>query len=379
MHMSQRKELTDLLASLVRVPSVTDDHARCREALEIAQAYLADAPNMTFTWDECAGSPSLIAGCNAKSAYEYDIILNAHLDVVDAPAELFEPVLEGDVMKGRGAFDMKSAATAILMALKEHAFSGSKLSVAAVLTTDEETGGENGVKYLTEHKNLRARCAVVPDGGGPDFALIVSQKGGMWIEVLYKGKSAHASTPEKGVNAILSFMEDYRKLEKEIARIPESTVSLSSIAGSGPAVNAVPDLCEAKLDMRSPHPEKLLAAAEVAFAKGDVRVIHRVSTFRINEDDPFTHAFVAAMEEATGREVMYKKETGGSDARHFADASIPTIAASIEGSGLHGLSERVSIPSIEDLQRTLEVFLAKAQVLCEQCASFLTKTNISAK
>ena len=76
---------------------------------------------------------STAAGCRSRSPRsaadaETTLLLHGHIDVVPGRPEQFEPRLDGDRLIGRGAYDMKGALAAMLLAvadLRERAGSGS--------------------------------------------------------------------------------------------------------------------------------------------------------------------------------------------------------------------------------------------------------------
>jgi succinyl-diaminopimelate desuccinylase len=100
------------------------------------------------------------------------------------------------------------------------------------------------------------------------LGILVGEKGLFWSKIVSKGKSAHGSRPEEGMNAINACMdaikiltdEPYPYTEDELLGKP--TLNLGVIRG-GIKINVVPAKCEARLDMRivkDQDPETLLKA-----------------------------------------------------------------------------------------------------------------------
>jgi acetylornithine deacetylase/succinyl-diaminopimelate desuccinylase-like protein len=103
------------------------------------------------------------------------LVLHNHIDVSDAgdprrwrhPA--FSAALDGPFLYGRGAFDMKSLATAQLLAVRDAAHRGGRprRSLVFLATGSEERGSELGAQWiLREHPELVERFwAVLTEGG----------------------------------------------------------------------------------------------------------------------------------------------------------------------------------------------------------------------
>jgi succinyl-diaminopimelate desuccinylase len=81
------------------------------------------------------------------------------------------------------------------------------------------------------------------------------EKGTFWLKVVARGKSAHGSRPEEGINAITLCMQALTALTQEEYPYEDDgvtgkyTLSVGLIKG-GIKINVVPDHCEAHLDMR---------------------------------------------------------------------------------------------------------------------------------
>ena len=100
------------------------------------------------------------------------VLLMSHIDVVDAPAELFNPVEKDGKLYGRGSIDAKYAAALSLVLLKKQLKrlrsngKGQKdLPFGVLITGDEEIGGANGAKKVLGEVN--ADFCVALDGGAP--------------------------------------------------------------------------------------------------------------------------------------------------------------------------------------------------------------------
>ncbi|MES0342344.1 MAG: M20/M25/M40 family metallo-hydrolase, partial [Candidatus Humimicrobiaceae bacterium] len=118
----------------------------------------------------------------------------------------------------------------------------------------EETGG-TGTRYLI-NEGFDVDYVIV--GEPTDLNLCISHKGAHLLEITIKGRSAHASMPEKGVNAISAMSEFIMKTKERL--VPELNKRIQDMVGSptlsfglirgGKKVNMVADTCTVEIDRR---------------------------------------------------------------------------------------------------------------------------------
>lgn len=212
--------------------------------------------------------PNLI-GSLGKCENGVSLMLAGHMDVVPPgegwETDPFKLVRKGNKLYGRGTSDNKGQIASILMAsfiLKELGIDKDlkgELQIAAL--SDEECtdqdGIEYGVHYLLEKKLINPTYSIIPDIGGYMKVIDVAEKGGVKIRVTATGKQAHASTPEKGINAINMLVEFLCFFNKEFKfdytphpLLGHPTVNVGVING-GAASNIVPGSCSVMIDMRT--------------------------------------------------------------------------------------------------------------------------------
>jgi succinyl-diaminopimelate desuccinylase len=87
--------------------------------------------------------------------------------------------------------------------------------------------------------------------------VVLAHKGALWVEITTRGKTAHGSMPQEGVNAIehMHHVLGWLLEEFEFAVDPdpilgEPTLNVSVING-GVKVNVVPDECRLQIDIRT--------------------------------------------------------------------------------------------------------------------------------
>ncbi|HPO06318.1 MAG TPA: M20/M25/M40 family metallo-hydrolase, partial [Candidatus Gracilibacteria bacterium] len=186
----------ELLSDLIKIKSWAENSQGLEEVINLVEKYLQkNISGLYLKKFLHKGKPSLVA--SFYDTKEFDLILNGHLDVVPGSAEIFNLKTEENLLKGRGVYDMKMGGYMMIKVMQE--LQAQKPNIALMLTTDEEVGGENGVRYLLEQEKYRAKVVFIPDGSsGLDYL----GKGIINLKVATKGISAHSAYPWRGENAL---------------------------------------------------------------------------------------------------------------------------------------------------------------------------------
>jgi succinyl-diaminopimelate desuccinylase len=311
---------------------------------------------------EVRGLPVVLADVGPDDA-PLTILLHGHLDVVPGHDEQFEPRLEGDRLFGRGAYDMKGAVAALMLALTDLRDQGAvrvRLGIVPDEESEEETdrGGE-----LLVQRGFIGDFAIT--GEPTDMHIGVAAKGVFAMRIVVDGLAAHGATPWLGENAILRAIEVFREIESlPFARqsselFDRPSINLGRILG-GDALNKVPDTCAIDVDVRYlPEQDPKAILAEVAGIDG-ARVI---STFTrppatVDPDSTFVRALCdAAAAFHDGGEVRGVGRDGASDAVSFLRVGVPAVEFGPLGGGHHGPEEWVSVPSLGNYRRAITSFV----------------------
>lgn len=183
------------------------------------------------------------------------LLLNSHLDTVPVTQgwklDPFKPKVNAGKIYGLGSNDAKGSVAAMLSAfisLGNQKFDG---KVVLALTCDEETGGE-GLEHVIK-KVKKPDAAIVGEPTG--LNICIAQKGHMVLKIISKGKSAHSSYPEKGVNAIYTACGNIKAVTGIIFNRKHKMLGLPTIAVTmikgGIKTNIIPSECELTVDVRS--------------------------------------------------------------------------------------------------------------------------------
>lgn len=356
--LTTRNELTDLLAHLVTLDTVSSNKKANKKALEWVQEELKDLP-VHFKWFESNGFPSLLI--TTQDTKTPKLWLIAHMDVVPAPEDLFIPTVENNELHGRGAMDMKMAIASYILLAKDLNDSLPDYDFGIMLTSDEEVGGKNGVKYLLD-QGYTSKIGLDPDGGF-NWHIEEEAKGVLLIKLVAHGQSAHSSRPWEGENAIEKLQSILPKIQNLYPKSNQPdidwfpTVSVTMIQG-GEATNVIPEYAESDINIRYPasmSPSKILKDInDIVQHYPGVNLMESLqgSAHKVDITNPNFLLFKKIAKEKFNIDVKTVKSHGASDARFFGEKGIPVLVVSPTGGDIHSDDEWVDL---DDLVRYYEV------------------------
>ena len=234
---------------LLAIPSTSERPGELRRALDYVLDFVG--PGFTVERFESGGKPSALVYPGTERR-DFDVILNAHLDVVPAPPAQFRPRRDEDRLYARGAQDMKVSGLLAAQVFRELA-AGLRYPVALQLVTDEEVSGRDGTLHQLQ-RGVRGRFVIVGESSG--LHIVNESKGMLVARLLATGRAAHAAYQWLGDNALVKLQRSVTSL---LARYPiateeawRTTVNLSRVGTRNQGRNQVPADAEALLDIRFP-------------------------------------------------------------------------------------------------------------------------------
>lgn len=335
--------------ALVRTPSVNpriEDGGAGEEAVaKLAAGWLVDWGYDATAQEVAPGRFNVVArrgrGATGNGGAP-SLLLNGHLDTVGV-AEMDAP-FSGDVREGRvwgrGAADMKSGVACILSVAAELAKEEFPGELIVALTADEEHASL-GMQAVVE-SGLRADAAVVCEP--TSLAVMPAHKGFLWIEAVTKGRAAHGSRPDEGVDAIVRTGHLLVALEEEARRLrletnhpllgPASLHAGTIKGGSAPSV--YPGRCELVVERRTlPGESRETVAAEFEAVLSSARkrcpgldVRMETGLYRAGTEAPADSPVVEELRKACVRHGLPGEARGMSawvDACFLNQAGIPAV------------------------------------------------------
>ena len=323
------------------------------------------------------------------------LILNGHLDTVEAFKGWTQNPFGGDVIDGkiygRGASDDKSSVTAEIFATKALLEAGVNLNGKLILTAvvDEEMGGLRGADYILEKGLVKGDACLL--GDAPNDYPFGYCGGNMFLTFVIKGKKAHGlefpdlpnpyRSEDSGINSIekmVKIMNFMLKLKEEFLQketkypLPEgSNASVSSLNlaefHGGDSMTTVPERSFLHVTITT-IPEQDIGSIKnrildfvEEMKKQDPNLnitVQNPITFEsqiIDINSDFATAVLKATQAVFNEERELKLNLTPTDAHWFQERGIPTIliGSSRGDNNIHAVDEFVHI---EDLINTTKLF-----------------------
>jgi succinyl-diaminopimelate desuccinylase len=274
-----RAGMVEALMALIRLPAIGPENGgdgelrKAEKLTEILEEVGFDKIERCDVGDSRVSSgkrPNIIAYCFGETDAKRLWIVT-HMDVVPPGEESlwtitkpFEPLLRDNRVYGRGSEDNGQSLVASVFAVKALRRLGikPKRTVALAFVADEEQGSTMGIQHLIG-KGLFGKddLVVVPDSGNEDGSFIeIAEKSVLWFLIRTVGKQAHASLPNKGLNAhrvgmqvaltLDKMLHDKYSLKDDSFDVPESTFEPTKKDKNVDAVNIIPGEDIAYFDCR---------------------------------------------------------------------------------------------------------------------------------
>jgi acetylornithine deacetylase len=291
------------------------------------------------------------------------LLLNGHLDTVGVAGMTapFEPRVEDGRLYGRGAYDMKGALAAIMLAAADT--TGLRGDVIVTLVADEELASI-GTEAVVARVHADAAIVVEPT----ELRVAVAHRGFVGFELETSGVAAHGSRPDLGVDAIakmgpilvaLAELDDRLQAGSRHPLVGPGSLHASLIEG-GQELSSFPASCVLTGERRTIPGETVeQVEAELRAIAGDAEL--RILANRDPLAGELDHSFV----ELVGRVADASEYVGAlfwTDAALIAGAGIPTVLFGPAGEGAHAEVEWVDLASLD---RVHDVVL---RVAAEWCA-----------
>jgi acetylornithine deacetylase len=374
-------DVAELTAQLVAVESINPDVVEGGSGeLELARfvAEWGERAGLDTELTELRPGRANVVATARGSGGGRSLMLNAHLDTVGVSGmtDPFAPRLEDGRLYGRGAQDMKGSLAACLLAAVEAKRRGIRGDVIVTAVADEEFASI-GTEAVAAAVSADAAVVTEPT----EHSVAVAHRGFVHLEVEVKGRAAHGSRPELGVDAIAKMgrvLVGIEELDRRLRANPthpqlgSGSVHASLIEG-GQEFSSYPARCALQAERRTiPGESAELAEQElreiVARAgEGDpdfsaeVRAPISREPFEISEDAEIVQLVRSHATSVLGAEPPTVGVPFWADSALLAAAGIPTVVFGPIGEGLHSEVEWVDVASLE---RCVEIYTEVAVAFC---------------
>ena len=363
-----RRSVLKILQDLIRTPSVNPSLAGEgtgeRDIAMVAQQWLSANGVKSWLEEVALGRPNVVA--ETGSGEGPTLVFCAHLDTVGTSGmtiPAFDPKVDGNRVYGRGSYDMKGGAAAVMSAAAALAKVDFLGRVLIALVADEEYASIGALDFVKRYK--ADACVLTEPSEGQ---LILAHKGFVWAEIVTKGRAAHGSRWDLGVSAIAKMAKiitalerfDQSELRNRTHPLVGSASQHCSLIRGGTGLSTYAEECVLSVERRTlpgELPERALEEIEevirTAGAQAEVRYVLDRPPLSCDGDSKIARSLREAVTKVTGKAAETAGVSYWMDAALFAAAGIPTVNYGPSGAGAHEAVEWVDIESVIATARIL--------------------------
>ena len=368
----RREALLESLREIVTLESPSTDKAAVDRLARLLQERCRGLGAEVIVYPQAEYGDLTVASWPARGRDAEPLLVMTHIDTV-WPLGTIERrpfVVEDDVARGPGVFDMKASVAMMLEAVRwldEHGLE--HRPIRWLINTDEEVGSPVSRPLIEELARQSSYVLCLEPPVPPMGALKTSRKGVGIFTVRIRGRAAHAGAdPEKGVSAIQELANQIHYLHSLTDFSLGTTVNVG-VVGGGTRPNVVAEEAWARVDLRvatMSEAERVVAAilgsrpwlpgAEVTVEGG----LNRPPM----EPSPRSRALLALAQrcaQALGMPLPATSTGGGSDGNFVAALGVPVLdGLGAVGGGFHSADEYLEVASLPQRAALLALLVPEA-------------------
>ena len=355
----------EFLKTLIACPSVTPEEGGAQALLgatlqdlgfEVEHLVSGEAPHGPV--------PNLLATRGSGGPH---FAFAGHTDVVPPgkgwKTDPFKAEIQGDLLYGRGAVDMKGSIAAFVAALSRAEDLSGTLSL--IITGDEEGLAVHGTRALMtrmEERDIKPDMILVGEPTSQNRlgdTIKIGRRGSvnMWIDIV--GQQAHVAYPHEGHNPVTRLIRigarlNALELDSGHDWFQTSNLEIITVDVGNPATNVIPGEAHMRLNIRFNVHHK--GQELVDLVQGIVEEEAPGARFKamvsgeafLTEPGPLSDLVGAAVEGITGLTPELSTGGGTSDAR-FLHVLCPIVEFGLLNATMHKLDEAVAIADVHAL------------------------------
>ena len=310
---------------------------------------------------------------------ESPLIITAHVDTVSHDVEGEECLrrVDGNIVYGRGAVDIKGGITSIIVAmelLREEGFEGRDLPFTLAFTVDEEKEGRGSQVLAAHFKNSRGAIILEPT----ELTLGVAQAGSIELFLNFYGRPSHGGEINRGDNAIKRAMNFFQELERlpvlqeEDELVGKAGYNIQWIGGGEKDILIVPAYCQSVVDIHILPRQDIDEVKEVIeqlieqFGDLDAEYLDLSPSFFLSREESVIKLMQEAGEATLNTTLPFTGVRSWTDAEPlFAEGIPPVIFGPGELSVGHTPFEHVDIEEVVSAGYILAESVRKASMVSE--------------
>ncbi|MDI1344242.1 MAG: succinyl-diaminopimelate desuccinylase [Pseudolabrys sp.] len=361
---------------LLRCPSVTPAEGG---ALAFMEKTLAAAGftvhRMTFSEPGAEDVENFYARIGTSGP---NLVFAGHTDVVPPGDESawkhppFASEIDGDMLYGRGAVDMKGGIACMMAAALDHiaAHGGKpKGSISFLITGDEEGIAVNGtpklLQWCAEHGEKFDHCLLGEPSNVTELGdtIKIGRRGSLNGHLIVTGKQGHVAYPDRAINPVRGLVKlieaiQSQPLDNGNENFPPSNLEFVSVDVGNKTVNLIPGEARAMFNIRFndfhtldslkallQHRTEKAAGGKIKF---ELKFQPSNAGVFVTKPGPFTDMVSGAVASVTGRTPTLSTTGGTSDAR-FITHYCPVVEFGLVGQTMHQVDERVPVAELTAL------------------------------
>jgi acetylornithine deacetylase len=366
-----RGDAVALTQALTRIdsrnPTLAPESAGERAIAVELSALLSQWGFETSLRESAPGRPNVVARVGPPDTPA--LLLAGHLDTVGVEGMTHAPwsgEITGECLYGRGSCDMKAGVAAMSVAAlraSEEVGEEARRQIIIAVVTDEEYESL-GMRALIAG-GISAEQAIITEP--TRLAICPAHRGFVWAEIDFKGRAAHGSRYDIGVDAIRHaafVLAELDRFETEVLTsrthplLGRASLHASTISG-GIGMSTYPDRCTVAIERRTLPGENtdevmsqfIDACERVKTRHPQLNADVRLLTAQAPSDVEAGAAVVRILERALtaeGRPAPVEGLSAWTDAALLNEAGIPTVCFGPGDIGLaHAAEEYVPVREIE--------------------------------
>ncbi|MFW6134075.1 MAG: M20/M25/M40 family metallo-hydrolase [Elusimicrobiota bacterium] len=295
--------------------------------------------------------------CGRIGSGEKILLYDAHMDVVEPgqgwKEDPFKARKENNFIIGRGTSDNKSSLASMIYGGIKAKTRG--LSLYVLASVCEEVHKGNGLIKFLKSTGIKPDWVVIGEPSSLNVA--IGNKGRICLKIDVKGRSAHASRPNQGENAIYKAASVIEKIKTLNQELKEDSVSVTKIETPNKNINIIPDSCSIYCDYRSnigrEKKEILNKFMNIIGEKDKIKFVTKYyKPWSISEKHSLVNAALECQKKTSGKEkiIMWNFCTNGSYTA--GELGLPTVGYGPgEESECHSPEEKVNITSVKTAEK----------------------------
>jgi succinyl-diaminopimelate desuccinylase len=364
--MSTTIDPVELASRLIACKSITPARGEVFDVLEEALVSIGFEVHRFVTGEAPDGPVENLYASRGSGSPHFGFA--GHLDVVPPgdgwQTDPFVPEIQGEILYGRGAVDMKGGIAAFVAAASQTEHAG---TLSLIITGDEEGPATYGTPVLMEWMAAR--------GIRPDMILIgeptsearlgdivkIGRRGSVNLWVTVPGTQGHVAYPHRAENPIPELASvilalEALQLDDGNDSFQPSNLEITAVDTASRATNVIPGWARAQLNIRFNNLQRgadlvelVRRTAEEAAPGATVEAKISGEAF-LTPPGPIYEIVSAAIEAETGHRPRLSTHGGTSDGRYLI-ALCPVVDFGLPNATMHKLDEAAAVEDIRALTR----------------------------